>query len=125
VVVGKFGNLNDGSTVAKIMIVPLLVGFNLYEFAVIFVENVTQACNVCFKRLTRPGLIGAKTMARAALVRTFLSLLLLFKSSSGRGSKNHTVMHTGTPTPNRGPCLDCGSLSSAASLILFFTLNPG
>jgi len=121
----KFGNLNNGSTVAKIMIVPLLVGFNLYDLPVVFVEDTTASIQCVFQKVVKIDLIGAKSTTWAALVRTFLSLLLLLKSSYGRGSKNHTVTQTGTSTPNRGPCLDCGRLSSMVSLILFFTLDPG
>jgi len=73
----KFGNLNDGSTVAKTMIVLLLVGFNLYDLPVVFAEDTTASVQCVFQKVPK---IGLDWVARAALVRTFLSLLLLLKS---------------------------------------------
>jgi len=51
----KFGNLNDGSTVAKIMIAPLLICFNLYDLAVIFAEDATTSIQCTFQKVVKIG----------------------------------------------------------------------
>jgi len=108
----KFGNLNDGSTVAKTMILPLLVGFNLYNLLVIFVEDTTASVQCVFQKVVKIGLNWGKKHGPGSFGKDLSESALTLEVILWTGKQNHTVTQTGTSAPNRGPCLDCGSLSS-------------